>query len=74
MNFLLFRNYEQDHENKQNICIKNKEKNWSDVLIIVATSFYLLSPRKHRLNASDDSNERKRQTIPKEFIFGEIFF
>ena len=57
---IVYRNYEQDQENRLKFCIKNKERDWSDVLITDENSFYLLSPGKHRCVASGDSYERTK--------------
>ena len=57
---IFYRNNEQDQENKLKFCIKSKERDWSDVLIIDKASFYLLSPGKHWWVASGDSYERTK--------------
>ena len=55
---IVYRNNEQNQENRLKFCIKNKERDWSDVLISDEASFYLLSPEKHRWVVSGDSYER----------------
>ena len=57
---IVYRNNEQDQENRLKFCIKNKERDWSDVLITDEASFYLLSPGKHRWVASGESYERTK--------------
>ena len=57
---IVYRKNEQDQENRLKICIKNKERDWSDVLITDESSFNLLSPGKHRWVASGDSYERTK--------------
>ena len=43
---IVYRNNEQDQENRLKFCIGNKERDWSDALITDEASFYLLSPVK----------------------------
>ena len=54
---IVYRNNEQDQENRLEFCTKNKERDWSDVLTTGEVSFYLLSSVKHRWVASGDSFE-----------------
>ena len=68
---IVYKNNEQDQENRLKFCIKNKEINWSDVLITDEASFYLLSPGKHRWVASGESYERtKKSTSKKIYVWG----
>ena len=67
-----YRNNKQDQENRLKFCIKNKERDWSDVLITNETSYYLLSPGKHRCVASGDSYERTKAKCSKKFMLGSI--
>ena len=49
---IVFRNYEQDQQNRLEFCLKNKDRNWEDVLITDEVSFYLWSPGKNRWGCS----------------------
>ena len=70
---IVYRNHEQDQENRLKFCTKNKERDWSDVLITDEASFYILSSGKHRWVASGDSYERTKikysQKIPIWGVF-----
>ena len=44
---IVYRNNEQEQDNRLKFCIKNKEKDWSDVLIKDEAFFYHLSSGKH---------------------------
>ena len=57
---IVYRNNEQDQENRLKFCIKNKERDWSDVLITDEATFYILSPGIHRWVASGDSYEKTK--------------
>ena len=43
---IVYRNNEKDQENRLKFCIKNQERDWSDVFTTNKVSFYLLSPKK----------------------------
>ena len=68
---IVYRNNEQDKENRLKFCIKNNERDWSNALITDDASFYLLSPGKHSWVASGDSYERTKTKYPKRFMFEE---
>ena len=68
---IVYKNNQQDQENKLKFCIKNKERNWSDVFIKDEASFYLLSPGKHSWVASSYSYERTKQSTLKKFVLGQ---
>ena len=57
---IVYRNNEQDQENRLKFCIKNKERDWSDVLITDEATFYILSPGIHRWVASGDPYEKTK--------------
>ena len=42
-NAIFFKNNELDQENKLKFCLKNKDRDWRDVLIIYEFSFYHLT-------------------------------
>ena len=52
---IVFRNNEQEKQNRLDFCLKNKDKNWEDVLITDEVSFYLWSPIKNRWVAAGDT-------------------
>ena len=57
---IVFRNNEQDQQNKLEFCLKNKDRNWEDVLITDEVSFYLWSPGKNRWVAAGDTYQRTK--------------
>ena len=68
---IAFRINNKNKENRIKLCIKNRESDWSDVLITVEVSFNFLSPWKHRWVAFGDSYEKKKQNTIKKIMFGE---
>ena len=69
---IVYRNNEQDQENRLEFCIKNKERNWSDVLITDEASFYFYyQENMDGLHQVIHSREQKQST-PKKFMFGSI--
>ena len=57
---IVFRNNEQDMQNRLEFCLKNKDRNWEDVLITDEVSFYLWSPDKNRWVAAGDTYQRTK--------------
>ena len=57
---IVFRNNEQDQQNRLEFCQKNKDRNWEDVLITDEVSFYLWSPGKNRWVAAGDTYQRTK--------------
>ena len=57
---IVYRNNEQDQENRLKFCIKNKERDWSDVFTTNKASLYHLSPGKNRWVALGNSNEKTK--------------
>ena len=57
---IVFRNNEQDQQNKPEFCLKNKDRNWEDVLITDEVSFYLRSPLKNKWVAAGDTYQRTK--------------
>ena len=55
---IVFRNNEQDQKTRLEFWVKNKNRNWKNVLKTDEASFYLCSPGKHRWVSSDDTYER----------------
>ena len=61
---IVFRNNEQDQQNRLEFCLKNKDRNWEDVLITDEVSFYLWSPGKNRWVVTGDTYMLLPKTIP----------
>ena len=57
---IVFRNNEKDQQNRLEFCLKNKDRNWEDVLITDEVSFYLWSPGKNRWVAAGDTYQRTK--------------
>ena len=57
---IVFRNNEQDQQNRLEFCLKNKDRNWEDVLITDEVSFYLWSPGKNRWFAACETYQRTK--------------
>ena len=57
---IVFRNNEQDQQNRLEFCLKNKDRNWEDALIADEVSFYLWSPGKNRWVAAGDTYQRTK--------------
>ena len=57
---IVFRNNEQNQQNRLEFCLKNKDRNWEDVLITDEVSFYLWSPGKNRWVAAGDTYQRTK--------------
>ena len=57
---IVFRNNEQDQQNRLEFSLKNKDRNWEDVLITDEVSFYLWSPGKNRWVAAGDTYQRTK--------------
>ena len=68
---IAFRNKEQDQQNRLEFCLKNKDRNWEDLLITDEVSFYLLSPGKNRWIAAGDTYQRtKTKCLNKVHAWG----
>ena len=68
---IVFRNNEQDQQNRLEFCLKNKDRNWEDVLITDEVSFYLWSPGKNRWVAAGDTYQRtKKKYSNKVYAWG----
>ena len=57
---IVFRNSEQDQQNRLEFCLKNKDRSWEDVLITDEISFYLWFPSKNRWIAAGDTYQRAK--------------
>ena len=57
---IVFRNNEQDQQNRLKFCLKNKDRNWEDLLITDEVSFYLWSPGKNRWVAAGDIYQKTK--------------
>ena len=68
---IVYRNNEQDQENRLKFCIKNKERDWSDVLITDEASFYPY--HQENIDGLHQVNHMRgqKQSTPKKFMFGE---
>ena len=47
--------------------VKNKNRNWENVLMTDEASFYFCSPEKYRWVSSDDTYERTKSKFSKKF-------
>ena len=57
---IVFKNSERDQQNRLEFCLKNKDRNWEDVLITDEVSFYLWSPGKNRWVTAGDTYQRTK--------------
>ena len=57
---IVLRNNEQDQQNWLEFCLKNKDRNWEDVLMTDEVSFYLWSPGKNRWVAVGETYQRTK--------------
>ena len=68
---IVFRNNEQYKQNILEFCLKNKDRNWENLLITDEVSFYLWSPGKKDGLQQVILIKEQRQNIQIKFMHGE---